>query len=91
MQLSFAASAQQTDSLSVCRAKARIEAKLAACFCDRDKAIVLGDIEYAWFAAVDREQGRVGRRVDVQRRRSDGFVAPGPGTIYLAVTEHDAI
>jgi hypothetical protein len=76
MQLSFAASAQPTGSLSVSQAKAGIKAKLAECFCDRDKAVVLGDVEYAWFASVDREQGRMGRCVDVQRRRSGRLIAP---------------
>jgi hypothetical protein len=43
-----------------------IKAKLVKCFCDRDKAVVLGDVEFAWFASVDRKQGRMGRCVDVQ-------------------------
>ena len=42
-QLSFAASAEPAGSLSVSQAKAGIKAKLAECFCDRDKAVVLGD------------------------------------------------
>jgi hypothetical protein len=55
--------AQPTGSLSVSQAKARIKAKLAECFCDRDKAVVLGDVEYPRFASMDREQGRMGRCV----------------------------
>ena len=31
--------------LSAFQAKAGIKAKLAECFCDRDKAVVLGDVE----------------------------------------------
>src|SRR5262245_53527364 len=56
--------------VSAFQAKAGIKVKLADCLCDRDKAVVLGDVEYARFASVDREQGRMGRCVDVQRRRS---------------------
>ena len=63
MQLSFAASAQPTGSLSAFQAKAGIKVKLAECLCDRDKAVVLGDVKYARFASVDREQGRMGRCV----------------------------
>lgn len=61
------------------QAKAGIKAQLAECFCDRDEAVVLGDVEYAWLASVDREQGRMGRCVDVQGRRSGGSALPVPG------------
>src|SRR4029453_17299123 len=90
MQLSFAASAQPTGSLSAFQAKAGIKVKLAACFCDRDKAVVLGDVEYAWCASVDREQGRMGRGVDVQRRRSGRLIPPRSRSVYLTITQHHA-
>ena len=72
------------------QAKAGIKVKLADCLCDRDKAIVLGDVEYAWFASVDREQGRMGRCVDVQRRRSVRLIEAGSRSVYLTVTQHHA-
>ncbi len=56
------------------------QSKLPACFCDRDKAVVLGDIEYSRIASLDREQGGVRRCVDMQwSRPSTGsmlFVSP---------------
>jgi hypothetical protein len=76
--------------LSVSQAKAGIKAKLAECFCDRDKAVVLGDVEYAWCAPVDREQGRMGRCVDVQRRRSGRLIPPRSRSVYLTITQHHA-
>jgi hypothetical protein len=79
MQLSFAASAQPTGSLSVSEAKAGIKAKLAACFCDRDKAVVLGDVEYAWFASVDREQGRMAAASTCRGAGRVGSSRPVPG------------
>ena len=61
------------------QAKAGVKTKLAQGFLDRDKTVVLGDVEYAGFASVDREQGRMGRCIDVQRRRSGRLIPPRSG------------
>src|SRR2546421_11884000 len=71
--------------------KSRIEAELGARLGDRDHAVIIRDVVDASRAAREREQRRVRRGIDVQRRSADGLVVPGAWSIKKAIAQDDAI
>src|SRR5712691_8782314 len=73
------------------QSKLRIEAQLGAGLGDRYRAIIIRDVVNAGLAAREREQGRMGRSIDVQRRRASRRVGPGAWPVKQAVAQHDGL